>query len=219
MMSVRTKRVKIGLEKLECNKRVCQLCFFWLCAPTFNLSPYEFQKVHLWTSKRTSLGELISCIFALFYPFIHEHFHHIDQDLAMFRLHFAYMSPYQVFEYHMEFLETLGGIWSSKRSVQSGHWASKAWSDQSGATPPSRSDLSIGATLPERQGEVARGFITRRRENEPGATSRSDTARSLPKLGATCRSDSLRSLRVLFLLELVISQGPFGHFIMHVFIF
>ncbi|KAG5415428.1 hypothetical protein IGI04_002995 [Brassica rapa subsp. trilocularis] len=131
-------------------------------------------------------------------------------------------------------------------------------SDQSGATPPSYSDLPTGATLPERQGEVARGFITRRRENEPGATSRSDTARSLPKPGATCperqgevarvfitrrrenepgatsrsdtarslpkpgatcRSDGLRSLRVLFLLELVISQGPFGHFIMHVFIF
>ncbi|KAG5384183.1 hypothetical protein IGI04_035653 [Brassica rapa subsp. trilocularis] len=122
-------------------------------------------------------------------------------------------------------------------------------SDQSGATPPSRSDLPIratlperqgevarvlvtrrrenehgatsrsdtarslpkpGATLPERQGEVARVFITRRRENEPGATSHSDTARSLPKPGATYRSDGLRSLRVLFLLELVISQGPFG---------
>ena len=73
--------------------------------------------------------------------------------------------------------------------------------------------------VPERQEEVAREFTTRRRENKPGATSRSDTARSLPKLGATCRSDGLRSLRVLFLLELVISQGHFGHFIMHVFIF
>ncbi|KAG5384182.1 hypothetical protein IGI04_035652, partial [Brassica rapa subsp. trilocularis] len=122
-------------------------------------------------------------------------------------------------------------------------------SDQSGATPPSRSDLPIratlperqgevarvlvtrrrenehgatsrsdtarslpkpGATLPERQGDVARVFITRRRENEPRATSRSDTARSLPKPGATYRSDGLRSLRLLFLLELVISQGPFG---------
>ncbi|KAG5373866.1 hypothetical protein IGI04_042815, partial [Brassica rapa subsp. trilocularis] len=67
----------------------------------------------------------------------------------------------------------------------------------------------LGATIPERQGEVARVFITRRRENEPGATSRSNTARSLPKPGATCRSDGLRSLRVLFLLEPVISQGTF----------
>ncbi|WZZ14571.1 hypothetical protein YC2023_107660 [Brassica napus] len=75
--------------------------------------------------------------------------------------------------------------------------------------PEAQSDLS------QRQGEVARVFITRRRENEPGATSRSDTARSLPKPGATCRSDGLRSLRVLFLLELVIFQGHFGHFIMH----
>ena len=133
MMSVRTKRVKIGLEKLECNKRVCQLCFFWLCAPSFNLSPYEFQKVHLWTSKRTSLGELISCIFTLFYPFIHKHFHHIDQDLDMFRLHFAYICLYQVFEYHMEFLETFGCIWSSKGGDQSDLWTSTA-----GAT--SRSD-------------------------------------------------------------------------------
>lgn len=144
---------------------------------------------------------MISCIFTLFYPFIHKHFHHIDQDLDMFKLHFAYICLYQVFEYHMEFLETFGCIWSSKRSVQSGHWASKAWSDQSGATPPSRSDLPIGATLPERQGEVARGFITRRRENEPGATSRSYTTKSLAShtpLGATSQSDTPRSLASLW---------------------
>ncbi|KAG5400706.1 hypothetical protein IGI04_015313 [Brassica rapa subsp. trilocularis] len=34
----------------------------------------------------------------------------------MFRLHFAYICLYQVFEYHMEFLETFGCIWSSKES-------------------------------------------------------------------------------------------------------
>ncbi|WZZ88473.1 hypothetical protein YC2023_117052 [Brassica napus] len=62
----------------------------------------------------------------------------------------------------------------------------------------------------ERQGGVARVFITRRRENESGTTTRSGTSRSLPKHGATCRSDERRSLRVLFLLELMISQGPFG---------
>ena len=32
----------------------------------------------------------------------------------MFRLHFAYMSLYQVLEYHIEFLEAFGCIWSSK---------------------------------------------------------------------------------------------------------
>ena len=32
----------------------------------------------------------------------------------MFRLHFAYMSLYQVLEYHMKFLEAFGCIWSSK---------------------------------------------------------------------------------------------------------
>ncbi|WZZ66963.1 hypothetical protein YC2023_078333 [Brassica napus] len=67
-------------------------------------------------------------------------------------------------------------------------------SDQSGAIPPSHYDLPIRATLPERQGRVARVLITRRRENESGATSRSDTARSLPKHGATTRSDERRSL-------------------------
>ena len=36
----------------------------------------------------------------------------------MFRLHFAYMSPYQVLEYHMEFLETFGCIWSSKEVIR-----------------------------------------------------------------------------------------------------
>ncbi|WZZ62448.1 hypothetical protein YC2023_062555 [Brassica napus] len=66
--------------------------------------------------------------------------------------------------------------------------------DQSGATPSSRSDLPIRATLPERQGRVARVLITRRCENESGATSRSDTARSLPKHGATTWSDERRSL-------------------------
>ncbi|KAG5406164.1 hypothetical protein IGI04_012283 [Brassica rapa subsp. trilocularis] len=46
--------------------------------------------------------------------------------------------------------------------------------------------------------------------------SRSDHLRSLPKPGATCQSDVPRSLHVLYLVELMIYQGPFGHFIMHV---
>ncbi|KAF3578222.1 hypothetical protein DY000_02033383 [Brassica cretica] len=36
----------------------------------------------------------------------------------MFRLHFAYMSLYQVLEYHMEFLETFGCVWSSKEVIK-----------------------------------------------------------------------------------------------------
>ncbi|KAF3517786.1 hypothetical protein DY000_02059789 [Brassica cretica] len=89
----------------------------------------------------------------------------------MFRLHFAYMSPYQVLEYHMEFLETFGCIWSSKEVFKVIIGRAAHGSDQSGATPSSRSDLPIGATLPERQRGVARVFITRRRENESGVTS------------------------------------------------
>ncbi|KAG5393661.1 hypothetical protein IGI04_023624 [Brassica rapa subsp. trilocularis] len=117
------------------------------------------------------------------------------------KLHFAYMSPYQVLEYHMEFLETFGCIWSSKEVFKR----------------PNRSDVvkSLRATSLERLLEVARSFVSRRHEIALGATSRSDPARSLPKPGATCRSKEPRSLRVLFLLELMISQGPFGHFIVH----
>ncbi|WZZ44426.1 hypothetical protein YC2023_040685 [Brassica napus] len=55
-------------------------------------------------------------------------------------------------------------------------------------TPEAWSDYS------ERRAEVARIFITRERENESGATSRSDTARSLPKCGATTRSDERSSI-------------------------
>ena len=104
---------------LNLNVDLSALCVsFGYELPPSNLSPYEFQKVHLRTSKRISLGELISCIFTLFYPFIHVHFHHIDQDLAMSRLHFAYICLYQVLEYHMEFLETFGCIWSSKEVIR-----------------------------------------------------------------------------------------------------
>ncbi|WZY89431.1 hypothetical protein YC2023_046166 [Brassica napus] len=42
------------------------------------------------------------------------HVHDVREDLAMSRLHFACICLYQVFEYHMEFLETFGCIWSSK---------------------------------------------------------------------------------------------------------
>ncbi|KAF2613660.1 hypothetical protein F2Q70_00010902 [Brassica cretica] len=36
----------------------------------------------------------------------------------MFRLHSVYMSLYQVLEYHMEFLETFGCVWSSKEVIK-----------------------------------------------------------------------------------------------------
>ncbi|WZZ64244.1 hypothetical protein YC2023_075614 [Brassica napus] len=106
------------------------------------------------------------------------------------------MSPYQVLEYHMEFLETFGCNWSPKEVFKVIIGRAPYRSDQSGATPSSRSDLPVRATLPERQGRVARVLITRRCENESGATSRSDTARSLPKHGATTRSDERRSLAI-----------------------
>ncbi|WZZ42804.1 hypothetical protein YC2023_039063 [Brassica napus] len=53
----------------------------------------------------------------------------------MFRLHFAYMSPYQVLEYHMEFLETFGCIWSSKEVKKVIIGRAVHGSDLTGATP------------------------------------------------------------------------------------
>ena len=85
----------------------------------------------------------------------------------------------------------------------------------------------MGATSPERHREVAvtpfQSDLTgatqrgRSRLQRPRATSRSDPSRSLPKPGATSRSDYWRSLRAFCLLEFISTQGPFGHFIMHVF--
>ncbi|KAF3603024.1 hypothetical protein F2Q69_00034126 [Brassica cretica] len=70
----------------------------------------------------------------------------------MFRLHFAYMSPYQVLEYHMEYLEAFGAQKGVFRVVIG---RARDGSDQSGATPPSRSDHQSGATSPERHHQVA----------------------------------------------------------------
>nr|VDD55465.1 unnamed protein product [Brassica oleracea] len=94
----------------------------------------------------------------------------------------------------MEFLETFGCNWSSKEVFKVIIGRAPYRSDQSGATPSSRSDLPIRATLPERQGRVARVLITRRRENESGATSRSDTARIVSKLKVDSLIDRLPSL-------------------------
>ncbi|KAG5415374.1 hypothetical protein IGI04_002941 [Brassica rapa subsp. trilocularis] len=119
----------------------------------------------------------------------------------MFRLYFAYMSPYQVLEYHMEFLETFGCIWSSKEVFKVIIGRAAHGSDLTGATP---------ATSLERRPEVARYFASWRHEIGAGATSRSDPSRSLPKPRATCWSDEPRSLHVSYLLELMIFQGPFA---------
>ncbi|KAF3601425.1 hypothetical protein F2Q69_00034434 [Brassica cretica] len=109
-------------------------------------------------------------------------------------------------------------------------------------TPMSHAFSSLGgtrATLPERRGEVVRVFIARRHESDltratrrsrsrfhrsetrerPGATSRSVPSRSLTKPGATSRSDYYRSMCAFCLLDFMFTQGPFGHFIMHVFTF
>ncbi|CAF1725731.1 unnamed protein product, partial [Brassica oleracea var. botrytis] len=112
------------------------------------------------------------------------------------------------------------GVFGAQKRCKGDHWTSRAL----GATLPERHrqvalTCLIRATLPERRGEVARVFIARRHENGPGATSRSDPSRSLPKPGATSRSDYWRSLRASCLLEFMFTQGPFGHFIMHVFTF
>ncbi|WZZ50796.1 hypothetical protein YC2023_050903 [Brassica napus] len=53
----------------------------------------------------------------------------------MFRLHFAYMSLYQVLEYHMEFLEKFGCIWSSKEVIKVIIGRVVHGSDLTGATP------------------------------------------------------------------------------------
>uniref|UniRef100_A0A0D3DVZ2 MADS-box domain-containing protein n=1 Tax=Brassica oleracea var. oleracea TaxID=109376 RepID=A0A0D3DVZ2_BRAOL len=138
----------------------------------------------------------------------------------------------EVLEYHMEFLETFGCIWSSKEVIRvifgralpgatswSDYMKSLCTTSQSNfpratarsrslfhvrrhtdltlerpprATCQSRSQCSerpVGAT---HQGR-SRPHVWRH-ENGPGATSRSDASRSLPKRGATSRSDTAKSL-------------------------
>ncbi|KAF3569353.1 hypothetical protein DY000_02017514 [Brassica cretica] len=111
-------------------------------------------------------------------------------------------------------------VFGAQKRCKGDHWTSRAL----GATFPERHrqvtlTCLIRATLPERRGEVACVFIARRHENGPRETSRSDPSRSLPKHGATSRSDYWRSLCTYCLLEFMFTQGPFGHFIMHVFTF
>ncbi|KAF2611992.1 hypothetical protein F2Q70_00007640 [Brassica cretica] len=72
----------------------------------------------------------------------------------MFRLHFAYMSLYQVLEYHMEFFETFGCVWSSKEVIKVIIGRAMHGSDllerQGEVAPAPR------ATSPQRHPEVAR---------------------------------------------------------------
>ncbi|KAG5406411.1 hypothetical protein IGI04_012530 [Brassica rapa subsp. trilocularis] len=95
----------------------------------------------------------------------------------MFRLHFAYICLYQVFEYHMEFLETFGCIWSSRECLE--------WS---------LGEQGMGATSPERHHQVALTSLLERpyqsdREKSLAVSSLGD-ARTSPERppGATPRS-------------------------------
>ncbi|WZZ20775.1 hypothetical protein YC2023_122162 [Brassica napus] len=102
---------------------------------------------------------------------------HISIDLAMFRLYFAYMSPYQVLEYHIEFLETFGGIWRSKEVFKVIIGRTTHRSDLSGATL-----YTSRATSLERPLKVARSFVS------PLAATQRGRSRSLERLvGATSR--------------------------------
>ncbi|KAF3494047.1 hypothetical protein DY000_02053496 [Brassica cretica] len=138
------------------------------------------------------------------------------------------MSLHQVLEYHMEFLETFGCNWSSKEVIKVIIGRAVHGSDLTGATPRSHCDTpserlgqsdaekslafsSLGGTrvtLPERRGEVARIFITR-----------SDVSQRPLQVAPEAWSDYWRSLRAFCLLDFMFTQGPFGHFIMHVFTF
>ena len=73
----------------------------------------------------------------------------------MFRLHFAYMSPYQVLEYHMGFLQAFG---AQKKCLKR-----------------STDEQRTRATTPERRREVAVTHI-------PERSSQSDMERSLALL-------------------------------------
>ena len=154
----------------------------------------------------------------------------------MFRLNFAYMSLYQVLEYHMEFLETFGCIWSSKEVIKVIIGRAMHGSDllerrhelarqlSFGATSQSDTLRSLASMVSEQAGsDVFRATQQGRSQgDDSGATSserhsqvaREETTRERP-LTATSRGRSAS----ICLAEFMFSQGPFGHFIMHVFTF
>ncbi|KAG5383138.1 hypothetical protein IGI04_034608 [Brassica rapa subsp. trilocularis] len=103
-----------------------------------------------------------------------------------------------VFEYHMEFLETFGCIWSSKEVIRVVFGRALP-----GAT--SRSDFSERLHevavhhIPERliQSDCTKSLAFSHPEThifDPGATFQSDVLKSLPMFRATCWSDTPRSL-------------------------
>ncbi|KAG5393885.1 hypothetical protein IGI04_023848 [Brassica rapa subsp. trilocularis] len=108
----------------------------------------------------------------------------------MFRLHFAYMSLYQVLEYHMEFLRTFGCIWSSKEVFKVIIGRAAHGSDQSAATPSKRpyqsdreeslafSSPGDARTSPERPLAATQRGRSRSLERLVGATSRGRCALS-----------------------------------------
>ncbi|KAL0673368.1 hypothetical protein Bca4012_001349 [Brassica carinata] len=103
----------------------------------------------------------------------------------------------------MEFLETLGCIWSSKEVIRvifgralPGATRATYRSDAMNTPPIRRSDL------PERQGEVAPAPPGRSRRNDPGATSRSDVPRIVSRLKVDSLIDHLPSL-----VRYLITQG------------
>ncbi|WZZ08413.1 hypothetical protein YC2023_094334 [Brassica napus] len=95
----------------------------------------------------------------------------------------------------MEFLETFGCIWSSKEVIRVVFGrALPGATSRSDGSDVLKSLPKLGATLPERQGEVARHFGSRKHEIALGATSRSDPARIVSKLKVNRLIDRLPSL-------------------------
>ncbi|KAF3484939.1 hypothetical protein F2Q69_00054434 [Brassica cretica] len=99
-----------------------------------------------------------------------------------------------VLEYHMEFLETFGCIWSSKEVIRVIFGRALP-----GAT--SRSDYmkslctTFRSDFPRATARSRSRFHVRRHTVlTPGATSESDVLKSLPMFRATCWSDTPRSL-------------------------
>ncbi|WZZ50560.1 hypothetical protein YC2023_050667 [Brassica napus] len=104
-----------------------------------------------------------------------------------------HIKKYRVFEYHMEFLETLVHL-QLKGGDKSDLWTSTAWSDF-----PERLHEVAVHHIPDRlsQSYCTKSLAFSRPEThrfDPGATSQSDVPKSLPMFRATCWSDTPRSL-------------------------
>ena len=141
----------------------------------------------------------------------------------MFRLHFAYMSLYQVLECHMEFLGLFGCIWSSKevkyviigRAEQGSEVpqrrhevAPKHLSERPSWSDPVKS-LAIFIPL-EAQSDLPRA-TPRGRSRLYGETTqseaRSDLSERLTEVAPGGRSDMPRSLRVYCWVDFYLLKG------------